>query len=269
MPDDLRSRILLLVETYPGLHLREIQRRIDCTATLAEYHLNVLERLELVRSVQHDRYRDFFPKRHQGLVLTDTDRRWLGLLRRPPILALTLVLLEHGAMRPTELAKAVSLPGSTVNYQVRVAAKGGLLITEPVMGQASVRMADAGRTLEILQAYQPTPDAISDYASLWSKVFSRPAPEPHAEADAAPDMPDTVADLPPAQQKVWLALKGGPMTQQDLRVKTKLARRTIYNALKILEAEGFVVSTVDLRDTRRRIFRLKDGLGEEVTQPNQ
>ena len=46
---DLRRRILLIVEQYPGLHLREIQRRAGTSAMLAEYHLNILEKMGVPR----------------------------------------------------------------------------------------------------------------------------------------------------------------------------------------------------------------------------
>jgi hypothetical protein len=159
------------------------------------------------------------------------------------------------------------LPGSTVNYQVKVASQSGLLLNDPVMGQAAIRLADAARVLEVLQAYQPMPDAISDYAGLWSKVFARPAPAQPAPPPAAID--PALCGLPPAQQKLVRMLQDQPMTQQELRTAAKLARRTVYNALKVLEAEGFVTSNVDLRDTRRRVYRAKDGSGQEVTQPNE
>ena len=72
----MRRRILLAVEEYPGLHLRAIQRRLSTSAMLAEYHLNVLEKLGLITSNLERGYRCFFPVRAGPLTLDPTDKKW-------------------------------------------------------------------------------------------------------------------------------------------------------------------------------------------------
>ncbi|MGB1585772.1 MAG: winged helix-turn-helix transcriptional regulator [Thermoplasmatota archaeon] len=269
MEEDLRSRILRLVERYPGLHLREIQRRADCSPMLAEYHLNVLEKLGLVTSTSHGRYRDFFPARHEALPLDSTAKKWLGLLRRPPILAIGLLLLERGSMRPIQIARELGLASSTASYQVRVGVEAGLLIQEDIDGRNLLRLADPARVLALLQAYHPTPDAVSDYASLWSRIFARPAP---AQPETVPlestaGVPDEVRDASRAVQTVFAALQAGPMTQKDLCLETGHARRTVYGALQKLDAMGLLTSHVHLLDTRQTRYWLKDEYRAADSQP--
>ncbi len=271
MEPDLRSRILHLVEAYPGLHLRDIQRRADCSPMLAEYHLNVLEKLGLVTSTSHGRYRDFFPVRQAKLRLDRQGRRWLGLLRRPPILAIALLLLEHGSMRPMQVAEKLKIPSSTATYQIRVACDAGLAIQETLDGRACLRLADSHRVLQLLQAYHPTPDLIMQYAGLWGRVFAKAVPAepvPSAQARVA-DLPPQVAALPGAAQAVFVALRAGPMTQKELCVQTGHARRTVYGALKALDAAGCLGSHVHMGDTRQTKYWLQDDCRDENPEGNE
>ncbi len=265
MEPDLRSRILHLVEAYPGLHLRDIQRRAGCSPMLAEYHLNVLEKLGLVTSTTHGRYRDFFPVRHAKLRLDRRGRRWLGLLRRPPVLAIALLLLEEGSLRPMQVAEKLGLPSSTATYQIRVACDAGLAVQETVDGRARLQLVDAARVLQLLQAYHPTPDLIMEYAGLWGRVFSKTAPaEPLAVTDAhVVDLPAEVEALHGAAQAVFVALRAGPMTQKELCAKTGHARRTVYGALKALDSAGCLDSHVHLGDTRQTKYWLQDEYRQE------
>lgn len=267
MEGDLRSRILHLVERFPGLHLRDIQRRSECSPMLAEYHLNVLERLELITSTHEGRYRHFFPKRHEAMSLDRTDRRWLAMLRRPPVLAMVLALLEDGDVRPMALAKTLDLASSTASYQIRVAKKAGLLMTVSVDGVDRIRVADRARIVELLQAYHPTPDLMTDYAALWSRVFdgARSEPEP-AAAPKPPAVPEALVGMPRAVHGVYIALRKGPMTQKELRQVTGHARRTVYGALRRLEDLGLITVHPDLRDTRQSRYVLTDENGTETPE---
>ena len=264
---DLRRRILLIVEEYPGLHLREIQRRAGTSAMLAEYHLNILEKMGLVTSSTRGRYRDFFPARAPAMQLDATDKRWLGLLRRPAILRIALLLLEGGAMRPIQLARDLGLVPSTAAYQFKLMEDAGLAVVERRGNRSLIRLGDPTRVLEILRTYHPSPDAISSYAETWANVFTRAAPPtepvklPEAPAPAV-DVPEV--PLPPAiasqstsVQTVYAALADDILTSKELTLETGLGRRTVYSALKTLRELGLLAQQGNLRDMRQTKFWIK------------
>ncbi len=264
---DLRRRILLIVEEYPGLHLREIQRRAATSAMLAEYHLNILEKMGLVTSSTRGRYRDFFPVRTAGLQLDATDKRWLGLLRRPAILRIALLLLEGGAMRPIQLARDLGLVPSTAAYQFKLMEDAGLAVVERRGNRSLIRLGDPARVLEILRTYHPSPDAISSYAETWANVFSRATPA--AEPAKLPESPAPAVDieevpLPPlvaaqstSVQTVYAALVDEVLTSKELTLETGLGRRTVYSALKTLGELGLLAQQGNLRDMRQTKFWIK------------
>jgi predicted transcriptional regulator len=259
---EMRRRVLVLVEEYPGLHLREIQRRMDTSAMLAEYHLNALEKLGLVVSEEHGGYRNFFPARRAGMNLDETDKRWLSLLRRPVVLGMALSLLETGPTRPIQLARALELPPSTAMYQINIVRHAGLVVQGEGEKAAQIRLADPTRVVELLRAYHPVPDALTRFAELWAKAIQAMQPLPAAPAGpvqppASPQaLPDAVAHASQRVQAVFRALQNGPLTSKDIQLETGLARRTVYSALQDLRLMGLIVEKPHLPDMRQTRFGL-------------
>lgn len=274
---DLRRRILLIVEEYPGLHLREIQRRAGTSAMLAEYHLNILEKMGLITSSPRGRYRDFFPVRSVPMQLDETDRRWLGLLRRPAILRIALLLLESGALRPIQLARTLQLVPSTAAYQFKLMEDAGLAAVDRRGNRSLIRLTDPARVLEILRTYHPSPDAISSYAETWANVFTRVAPPPETQPVVLPEtpapvtplddvaLPPSIATLSTSVQTVYAALLDEVLTSKELTLETGLGRRTVYTALKSLRDLGLLGQQGNLRDMRQTKFWVKKD--EDVRGP--
>lgn len=173
----MRRRILNLVNQYPGLHLRELQRRAHTSAMLVEYHLNVLERLGLVTSQEEGGYRRFFPARDARVPLGKTEKVWLGLLRQPIPLGVALYLLENQEAAHKELADVVPVTKSTLTYHLKNMEGAGVILRDPPGGRA-FRLADPDRVLALLRAYQPTPDMVAAYGEMWHQIFGALANEP-------------------------------------------------------------------------------------------
>lgn len=68
-----------------------------------------------------------------------------------------------------------------------------------------------------------------------------------------------------AARDILMALADGPKTQKDLCAETGRARRTIYAAIRNLQAAGVVEGRRDLRDTRQMVYwttgRSRDSAG--------
>lgn len=165
---EMRRRILQLVNRYPGLHLREIQRRAESSVHLVEYHLNVLERLGLVTSREEACYRRFFPAQGEHAALGDQERAWLALLRQSVPLGVTLYLLDKESAFHGDLADVVPITKSTLTYHLKNMERGGLITRDH---NKRIRLADPARVLAILRAYRPTPDLLASWAEMWTSIM--------------------------------------------------------------------------------------------------
>lgn len=171
----MRRRILQTIDRFPGLHLREIQRRVESSVHLVEYHLNVLERLELVTSREEKGHRRFFPARGKRDDLTETERGWLALLRQRVPLGVALHLLDRGESTHGEIADLVPVTKSTLTYHLKNMEKAGLVTRDP---SKHIRLADPPRVLGILRAYRPTPDLLASWAEMWTTIVGATRDDP-------------------------------------------------------------------------------------------
>lgn len=167
---EVRRRTLELVRSYPGLHLREIQRQLDTSAMLTEYHLNLLEKWGLVTSIQEKNYRRFFANAQVPRPLSREDKRALGLLRQTIPLGVLLLLLEHGRRTHGEIAQALGLHKSTLTYHLNLLEKAGVIEREG--DTRRIEPAARKRILSLLRSYSLTPDLVDAYAGLWADVVS-------------------------------------------------------------------------------------------------
>lgn len=171
---EMRRRILTLIIRYPGLHLREIQRRVASSVHLVEHHLNVLERLALVVSQEERGYRRFFPAQGKRAPLDARDRVWLGLLRQSVPLGIALHLLDKETALHGELAAIVPVTKSTLSYHLKGMEQASLITRDPTK---AIRLADPQRVLGILRAYHPTPDLIASWGDMWASIVGTLEPD--------------------------------------------------------------------------------------------
>lgn len=166
-----RQAILRLVQEFPGLHLSEIARRLDWSPMLTEYHLRVLEKHELVSSMEEDHYRRYYATtEREGLrvdVLGAHEKRILALLRHPVRLHIVVFLAAHGEGRNKDIAASTGLSRPATSYQLVKLARAGVVVKAE--GE-SYRLADADGVGRLLAAYRPPADLVEGFRALWDRL---------------------------------------------------------------------------------------------------
>ncbi|TLZ75806.1 MAG: winged helix-turn-helix transcriptional regulator [Methanobacteriota archaeon] len=108
-----RNRILYLLERHPGLHLRELPRRLDLSLNAVRYHLDVLAREDAVTAHRSGRFERWFPSR----TFSPEDRATISALRVQGERAVLEQLLRQGPCRFVELeAETRHSPATLVRY---------------------------------------------------------------------------------------------------------------------------------------------------------
>jgi len=108
-----RSRILRLIEQDPGLHLRELPRRLDLSLNAVRYHLDVPEREDAVTAHRSGRFERWFLAQS----FSREDRAVISALRVRGPCAILEQLLRHGPSRFVDLREHTNTPpASLVRY---------------------------------------------------------------------------------------------------------------------------------------------------------
>ena len=108
-----RNRILQLLERDPGLHLRELPRRLDLSLNAVRYHLDVLSREDAVTAHRAGRFARWFPAR----TFSREDRAVISALRVDGERAILLQLLHQGPCRFVDMESETGhSPATLVRY---------------------------------------------------------------------------------------------------------------------------------------------------------
>lgn len=115
----MKQQILQTVEKNPGIHFREVQRRLNCSSTTLNHHIQALDVKE--RNIRG--YRRFYPQdvsreMERPLAALNHDVRGLMLYQM------------QGGISQKELVENFDLSKSTVSSHLKVMREDGLIDEE-------------------------------------------------------------------------------------------------------------------------------------------
>lgn len=175
-PTDLekRRKVFLTVNRYPGLELSRLAREAGVDESLARYHVRILEEANLVRSQEEGGHRRVFPlertKAGSKSPLDETEREWLALMRRPPILRAVVALLNDEPLAAGELADACGVSASTASHHISRMEEGGLVDVTREGRSRQIRLADRKRVLSLVAEHPPPEDLVQGFIEAWDDL---------------------------------------------------------------------------------------------------
>lgn len=165
----MRRRVYDAVRRYPGIHVRGIERELDTSAALAQYHLRKLAEDGYVEAHEQGGYARYYPTdKGKSASVMPEDMPLVGLLREEVPLHVTLLLLDR-PMTHTELVDQTGVAKSTMSYHLAKLAEAG--IVERIPREATLRLVDRERIYRLLLAYRPTPSLLDAFADLWRDLY--------------------------------------------------------------------------------------------------
>ncbi|MCI4352318.1 MAG: hypothetical protein L3K14_02890 [Thermoplasmata archaeon] len=165
--------LLTFIQRYPGVHLREIRRRLGIPIGTLDYHLYRLGKRGLVSVRMQGGYKVCFPETlvGEGPPIPELDKVLIALLRQSVPRAILLQLYLEGVASPQSLGIAVGASGPNLSYFLKRLEALKVLEREGAPGQRQVRLRDAKRIHEILLRYPPLPDTVIDrFLRFWSEL---------------------------------------------------------------------------------------------------
>jgi len=190
-----RRRIFEAIRGSPGIHLREIVRRLALPYGTAEYHLRVLEQEEIVRAVVEDNFRRYYPAD-----FAFSDRAVLGVLRKRPTRRIAVVLLERGELTHQELAAAAGLKPSTLSYHLQRLESAKIASVAREGRYSHIRLVDPKLVARLLVTHGSSfvDAAVDRFLETWSGFETQASKE-----ESAPATPpaDPMAPPPPESRR--------------------------------------------------------------------
>jgi len=122
-----RERIRLLVEAQPGLHLRELPRRLGISLRAVRYHLDALAQDDAVTAHRSGRFERWFP----AGTFSAVDRTTISALRVPSERIVLVHLLRQGPTRFAGLERASGMSTASLTRSLDHLMREALLVLGP------------------------------------------------------------------------------------------------------------------------------------------
>ena len=125
----IRARILAHLEENPGIHFRDLAKALGINRGTLNYHLNVLEKLKLIKSSKFGRYKVFYPNsKYDGSYVDGTARKIWEYVRDNP---------DSSAR---DIAASLNVSPSTVSHHLKNLSKTGLITLDRRGREVRVRL---------------------------------------------------------------------------------------------------------------------------------
>jgi len=163
-----KMRAKTLVELFPGIHLRKLQRLLGTSFSTTRYHVDHLLREGEIVSERERGYTRLYPSGfEQG------DRRIYAGLQNKSARSILHALISSRLLGKAELAEATQLSRSTIATQLEVLELLNLVEElESHGGQPAYRIIDGGRVALILSALEKNPLSVAtdNFIDLWGDL---------------------------------------------------------------------------------------------------
>ena len=129
---EIRRRIYSFILNYPGLHLRDISRRMKIPYSTLKYHLNFLEKRELIDKKHGQRYTRYYISNKVGR----KEKEILGILQESTPRHIVLFLLVGISSHQNEIGKYLEMHPTTIEFHLKKLLESDIIeIAQPKDGE--------------------------------------------------------------------------------------------------------------------------------------
>lgn len=175
---DVRRRLLQEIAAQPGVHMRELERRLGISLSGISHHVQILERQGVIVGISDGHYRRYFSRDlvlpSQARRISEDDRRLLAECRRPMSLAIVLNLAVEGRLRHGELTERLGKSKSTISFHLSRLLESGHVRLAHESSADSYEIVDPLRVVALLVTFSDTlRDHVDTFADLWRSLSTR------------------------------------------------------------------------------------------------
>jgi predicted transcriptional regulator len=144
-----RREIYEFLKENPGLHMREIQRRLDIPFSTLEYHLDYLEKHEIVDEEEDRRYCRYFAED-----LDAFEKKVVSALRQARLREIILMVLSEEICCFKDLVEHLGIAYSSLSTYLSHLVGEGILSRERIGSESCYSVVNEDRVVKALFCYR-------------------------------------------------------------------------------------------------------------------
>ncbi|MFW3146300.1 MAG: winged helix-turn-helix transcriptional regulator [Thermoplasmatota archaeon] len=162
---DTRREIFELIKSSPGVHFREISRRLDIPMGVVEYHINFLLKRDMIVARKEGRYKRYYTEGKVG----SRDKKVLAFLRKDIPRAILMYLMLNPGARHRDIKSELDIGGSTLSFHLKKMIRKEVVREEDEEGTKRFYVADPESVSKTLIVYKKSfmDDLVDSFTETW------------------------------------------------------------------------------------------------------
>jgi len=167
----IRDKIIDLVIKNPGLHLSKIAELLNMRISLAEYHLQYLEKNNLITAIKEDggHYKRYYTIDNQ---IGSEDKTILSLLRQEIRLKIVIYLLMKSKRRHINLLHELDISSSTLSFHINKLVSSNIISVNTYGTEKGYIVNNKKKIIGILLKYG-LHLVVEDFKDVWEDLSLR------------------------------------------------------------------------------------------------
>lgn len=163
-----RKRIFDFIRESPGVHLREIQRRLEIPLGTVEYHVNWLMQEQLIGMKEDGHYKRYYPS---GEIRSE-ERELLSILRQEIPRKIVIEILRAPGTNFGTLARKFEVAPSTLSFHLSKLVDRVVVAKKKVGRESAYTVNNPEEVARVIIMYKRTfLDAlVEDFSRTWSEL---------------------------------------------------------------------------------------------------
>ena len=165
---DPRARIEALLLRSPGLHFREIKRRLGLANGVLGYHLRILTGLGCIESERDGQFVRFYPTS-----ILHEERTLISVLRQPRLREIITFLILHPGADYKAIVHELKLSSSTISWHLKRLEEMGVVTREKTgAGLSCFQVPKSQELMRILSIYKLSflDNAVNAFLDTWENL---------------------------------------------------------------------------------------------------
>jgi predicted transcriptional regulator len=161
-----RRKIYEIISKNPGVHLSKIADLLQMRISHVEYHVNYLEKHDIITVEKTTGYKRFYVK---GTIGTQ-DKRYLSVLRQKTLLHIVLFLLKNETVQHKDILENVAVSASTLSYHLNKLVKHNIVEVQRYGENKGYHLKNKDEIITWLIQYKPF-DLYEEFTNIWADLY--------------------------------------------------------------------------------------------------
>ena len=163
-----RKMIFHQISQYPGTYIREMEKALLLSLGDLQYHLQQLEKADLITSHDDGRRKRYFVKNEVNYF----DREILSFIKMRTPRRIIIFILLHPEASFKEILAEFHFTKGALSFHLKKLIKANIVINIKREKEMTYRITDENRISQILIVYQPgiLDEALNGFIDIWSKL---------------------------------------------------------------------------------------------------